>query len=103
MTALAERAFAASRARDKVEDELGDVLSEACGEGNWEDFQWDYYDASLEVYGVTERESVDLAPIRAAGFARVWLHAGGQVENGWPCSLGVGSCPCRSILLVEAA
>ena len=74
---LAEDLFTAQAQLGFVEDRLGDVCEAALGASNWDDFDYDPTDCSVEIYGVPVR-GYDLSPLFDAGFRRVWLHVGAQ-------------------------
>jgi hypothetical protein len=73
---LADRLWAAERAASRAEDELLDILQSILGD-RWDDFTTDYYDRSIEIYGVPEDFVLDDAgqlALREAGFHRAWTH-----------------------------
>lgn len=87
---LAARVHEAQIASMKLESELFDAIRLACGElHDGESWTTDYYDNSIEVYGV---RGIDLtaaaAALKACGFSRVWLH---QHES----PRGDCKCPAR--------
>ena len=61
----------------KIEAELCDLLDNLPKPFSWEDFSYDYYDSSLELYGVSDTYklcSKDAEKLRGFGFSRVWMH-----------------------------
>lgn len=90
-TSLASRVHDAHHAVDRIEAELCEVVTAACGEleaGDEEEWTTDHYDNSIEVYGVGV---IDLdaaaAKLKEAGFSKVWLH-----QHAPPR----GDCKCRA-------
>jgi hypothetical protein len=61
----------------KIEAELCDLLDSISTPFAWEDFSYDYYDNSLELYGVPDTYKLigkDAGKLREFGFHRVWMH-----------------------------
>lgn len=78
---LADKLFEANRQRMLLEEQVGDILDRALGCGAWSDFDYDYYDRSIEIYGVTDGATMTggaQEELRDAGFARAWTHVGDQ-------------------------
>lgn len=73
---LAQRYFAAygpwHSLRNRI-DELVDNIYRTDDGANWCDIRLDYYDESIEIWGVTPTAEAD-ARLRAAGFVRIWQH-----------------------------
>lgn len=73
---LAERLFDAERNRAGVEDEVDNLLTLILGDG-YDHFTHDWYDASIEIYGVGEGVALTLEQRSAlwdAGFSICWTH-----------------------------
>lgn len=75
----------------KMEHDLVRAVEAACGErvtGDESDLRTDYYDNSIEVWGVLDID-LDAAArkLKESGFDRVWLH---QHMDRECCK-----CPCR--------
>ena len=51
-------------------------LRQILGDGGWEDFTADYYDGSIEVYGVGDHALTEgqQTAFREMGFSRMWTH-----------------------------
>ncbi len=67
-------------------------MTAACGEGHagedGDEIRTDYYDNSIEVWGVGEIDlAAAAAKLKKSGFVRVWLH---QHAGHGGCK-----CPCR--------
>jgi hypothetical protein len=61
----------------KAESELGDLLDSLSRPFSWSDFSYDYYDYSLEVYGVSDSYKLcgeDAIKLKKYGFHQVWTH-----------------------------
>ena len=61
----------------KAEGELSDLLDSLSKPFDWADFAYDYYDASLSIYGVPETYKLcgaDHTKLKNYGFRRVWMH-----------------------------
>ncbi len=80
---IAEELFAAAHATAKAEDKVDAILSEVAP-GAWSEYTSDYYDESIEVYGVTPSAAIHDA-MKAAGFAIVWQHNHEPPRNGCKC------------------
>lgn len=77
-TAVADTLFDAERVLAKAEESLCDFLDGVFGKTGWEDYAYDVYDRSVEVFGVplgVQLSGDGLTMFRVAGFDRVWLHA----------------------------
>jgi hypothetical protein len=77
---MADRLFNARHALANVEEEVGDFLDEVlgdCTKGAWQDFKHDYYDRSIEIFGVKDDLALTIEQQErfwSAGFFRVWTH-----------------------------
>jgi hypothetical protein len=81
---LADRLWAAERAASRGEDELLDILQSILGD-RWDDFTTDYYDRSIEIFGVPADFVLDDAgqlALREAGFHRAWTHVDDLRRSG---------------------
>jgi len=61
----------------KIDAELCDLLDSLLKPFAWEDFSYDYYDYSLEIFGVPDTYKMcgkDAAKLKEFGFHRVWMH-----------------------------
>lgn len=60
----------------KAEDRVNDLLDNAVGTDNWESWTADYYDRSIEIYGIPK--GLDTAKLcnalHAEGFHLLWVH-----------------------------
>jgi len=75
-----------------AEDELIDAIWEACGDDNFGDWTWDWYDSSLELIGCHKdfRLSKEILKfLFDQGFSRVWLQHEDNMETYYS-SLGNG-------------
>lgn len=60
-----------------AEYELTNMFEKFSASFDWEDFSYDYYDHSLEIFRVPEEfgfNKEDLNMLRNYGFAQVWIH-----------------------------
>lgn len=69
-----------------VEAEVGELLEKLYGD--YDDFSHDYYDCSIEVYGVTPTPEA-AETLHAAGFGYVWQH---NHKMGEPSKI---ECGCK--------
>ena len=61
----------------KADGELGDMLDSLSKPFDWSDFSYDYYDYSLEIYGVPDSYKLcggDAKKLKEYGFHQVWTH-----------------------------
>lgn len=78
---LADRYYEVDIQHMKLESEVGDMLDAALPE--WEDWTADYYDGSIEVYGMGLVKTPEaLAARTAAGFSLCWIHAHPKTPRG---------------------
>lgn len=82
---LSTRLFEANWAAGLVEEEVCDFLNEVLGDGTWEDFTSDWYDRSIEIFGV----KYGLTPeqqerLWSQGFHRCWTHTLPTREGSGP-------------------
>lgn len=76
---IAEAFFMAQRAFATAERDVYGLLLALLGEKGYSDFTADYYDESIEVYGVHPQLRLtdeQQAGLWAAGFRRCWTHTG---------------------------
>lgn len=86
---LAERTHAAYDALSDIEEELLEAVTSACGPlatGDEKEWTTDYYDNSIEVYGVGDID-LDAAAVKLkeSGFSLVWLHKHPPPRNMCVC------------------
>ena len=96
---LAARLFGAQTNLAREEALVSALLDEAYGDildGCWSSFTCDYYDESIEVYGVTPSQPA-LDKLSAAGFRRVWQHNHLEDdEHGEPAKFAC-ACPANRV------
>lgn len=88
ISTLAVRLFDLDIKFRMVEAEVGELLEKIYGEDGYEDFSHDYYDCSIEVYGVTPTPEAAQA-LHDAGFNYVWQH---NHKMGTPSKI---ECGCK--------
>lgn len=67
-----------------AEDELIDFIWDVCGSENFADWQWDWYDLSLELVGCQKDFRLPkevLSYLFDQGFARVWLQHSDNMQT----------------------
>ena len=102
---FADKLFDAQIALLCAEGELSDThltaaIGDAC-DGAWDDYTFDYYDRSIEVYGVgdlsDEARERALDALAALGFAVAWLHP----HTGGRTLPGGSRCKCPGVGLKQ--
>lgn len=74
---LAQQLFDAKFASDRVEEEVCEMLWALLGKGGYEDFTFDHYDRSIEIFGVKPDLVLTVEQQQgfwAHGFERCWTH-----------------------------
>jgi hypothetical protein len=85
---LAQQLFDAQTAQNYAESAAYRFLNELLGEGGWCDYTVDYYDRSIEIFGVAQTlvlSDAQQAKLWAVGFDRCWTHVSqerGDNEEG---------------------
>ncbi len=73
---FAENLFNAQIRFAELECQLFGHIDKILGESSWVDVTFDYYDCSLEIYGVSDQDLTtdQKAEFASLGFALVWMH-----------------------------
>ena len=82
---LAQQLFAAQLAYQKLEDRISMQIMVLASDW-YDDFTVDYYDDSIEIYGVIPQDALRDMMFKC-GFLRVWMHP-------HPAPRGDCTCPC---------